>query len=277
MNKQEIFKFKQLVEVCLDTKNYTKLAATTLMLLRNRVILHAHSMQIPLKSDAYIHEVMFQVNRVVSLKSSISPYKESMVIRVKLIENLMKKGKGNIPLRYIKDAITLYFDLQQVKLPSSELSIDTSGSTFSRRFFSRLNKSGYESPIQNLIAHELSSREQSLRSRVDIGGDENAIMELQRISHLKASLTNNPNKKIQLNGPVSMDQRYLLFLAQSKAIPLLGIFFLLITLSLLELLQITLNLDLLTSLGTFFLMFSGGAMFNLYLYSLAKRKAVNIP
>jgi hypothetical protein len=275
VNKQKIFKFKQLVEVCLSTKNYAKLAATTLMLLRNMVISQAHAFQIPIRSDAYIHNMMFQVNRVLSLKSNISPYKESMITRVKLIENLMKRGKGHIPLRYIKDAIGLYFDLQQVSLPSSELTINTSSRTSSRRFFLGFNKSGNESPIQDLIAHELSSREKSLRSRLDVGGDENAFMELQRMSHLRAFLTNNANKKDQLNGPVSMDQRYLLFLAQSKAIPLLGIFFLLTTLSLLVLIQITLNFDLMAPLGTFFLMFCGGAALNLYLYSLAKRKAVN--
>lgn len=277
MKEEEISKFKQLVEVCLDTGNYTKLAATTLILLRNCVILHARAFQIPLRFDACIYDMMFQVNRVLSLKSNFSPYKESITTRVKLIENLMKKGKGNIPLRYIKDAIALYFDLQQVKFPSIDLTINTPSSTPSRRFFSRLNKSGYDSPIQNLIAHELSSREQSVRSRIDAGGDENAIMELQRITNLKASLTHNTNKKIQLNGSVSMDQRYLLFIAQSKAIPLLGIFFLLLTLSLLVLIQITLNFDLLASLGTFFLMFCGGAAFNLYFYSLAKKKAVTIP
>jgi hypothetical protein len=277
VNKQEIFKFKQLVEVCLDTKNYTKLAATTLMLLRSIVISHAYAFQIALKTDAYIYEMMIHLNRVLKLKSNISPYKEFIITRIKLIENLIKKGKGNIPLRYIKDAIILVFDLEQVILPSSEFAINTSSSMSSRKFFFGFNKSGNESPIQNLINHELSSRERSLRSRVESEGDENAIMELQRIADLKASLTNNTNKKVQINGLVSRDQRYLLFIAQSKSIPLLGIFFLLVTLSLLVLIQITLNFDLLAPLGPFFLIFAGGAALNIYLYSLAKRKAVNIP
>jgi hypothetical protein len=275
MKEQMVFKFKQLVEACLETKNYTKLAATTLLLLRNTVISHARSLQIPIRSDAYIHEMMLQVNRVLSLKSSVSPYKESMIAKIKLIESLMKKGKGKIPLRFIKDAIALYFDLQQVSIPSGKLMVDPSSSLTSKGFFSRFNKSEHESPILQLITHELSSREQLLRSRADKGKDEVAIMELQRISRLKASLTDNKSKRIQVNGPISKDQRYLLFLAQSKTYPLFGIFFLLVTLSLLVLVQTTLNLALLAPLGTFFLMFGGGAALSFYLYSLAKSKVVS--
>lgn len=277
MKEQNIYKFKQLVEVCLHTKNYAKLAATTLMLLKNTVVSQAHSLQIPLKTDGYIHEMMFQVNRVSRLKSGISPYKESMITRIKLIENLMKKGKGKIPLRYIKDAIALYFDLQQVTIPSANSIIEASSGTSSKGFFSHFNKSGIESPILQLITHELSSRERTLRSRVTARGDENAMIELQKLSQLKSSLTTSSSKKIQIKGSLSTDQRYHLFLAQSKAYPLLGVFFLLIILSLLILIQITLNLSLLSSLGIFFLMFGGGAAFSLYLYSLAKRKAVNYP
>ena len=275
MKEQMVFKFKQLVEACLETKNYTKLAATTLLLLRNTVISHARSLQIPIRSDAYIHEMMLQVNRVLSLKSSVSPYKESMIAKIKLIESLMKKGKGKIPLRFIKDAIALYFDLQQVSIPSGKLMVDPSSSLTSKGFFSRFNKSEHESTILQLITHELSSREQLLRSRADKGKDEVAIMELQRISRLKASLTDNKSKRIQVNGPISKDQRYLLFLAQSKTYPLFGIFFLLVTLSLLVLVQMTLNLALLAPLGTFFLMFGGGAALSFYLYSLAKSKVVS--
>ena len=276
MNDQRVYKVKQLVEACLDTKNYVKLAATTLMLLRNTVISQARSLQIPLKSDAYIYEIMFQVNHLLSLESSVSPYKESMITRIKLIENLMKKGKGKIPLRFIKEAIEIYFDLQQVSIPPRESMIDASTGTSFKGFFSRFNKLEKESPILQIIEHELSTRERSLRSRVDAGENEKAIMDLQRISNLRNSLTNNRSKKIRVNDPISMNQKYLLFLAQSKAYPLLGIFFLLVTLSLLVLVQITLNFDLLAPLGTFFLMFGGGAALSLYLYTLTRRKGANL-
>ncbi len=275
MNDQKVFKFKKLVEACLETKNYVKLAATTLILLRNIVISHAHSLQIPLRSDAHIHEMMLQINRVLSFKPNASLYDESIIARIKLIENLMKKGRGEIPLRFIKDAASLYFDLQQISIPSDKLGVDPSSDLASKGLFSRFNKSKNETPIFQLITHELSSREQSLRSRVTNGKDESAMLELQRISHLKASLSSNQNKKVQVKGPISKDQRYNLFIAQSKAYPLLGIFFLLVTLSLLVLVQMTLNFALLEPLGTFFLMFGGGAAFSLYLYSLAKRKVVN--
>jgi hypothetical protein len=276
VNDQKVFKFKQLIEACLETKNYIKLAATTLMLLRNTVISHTHSLQIPHKSDAYIHEIMLQVNRVLSLKSSVSMYKASMIARIKLIENLMKKGKGKIPLRFIKDATAIFFDLQQISIPSRETMIDASNRFSFKGFFSRFNNSENESPILQLITQELSSREQSLRSRANTGKDEIAMMELQKISRLKASLTSNISKKIQINGPISEDQRYILFLAQSKAYPLFGMFLLFLILSLLVLVQMTLNLALLAPLGTFFLMFGGGAALSLYLYSLAKRKEVNV-
>jgi hypothetical protein len=272
---QKVFKFKKLVEVCLETKNYIKLSAATLILLRNTVISHAYSLQISLRSDAHIYEIMLQIDRVLSLKSIPSIYDESMITRIKLIENLMKKGKGNIPLRFIKDAASLYFDLQQVSIPTGKLMVDPSSTLSSKGFFSRFNKSEIETPILQLITHELSSREESLRSRANNGKNESAMMELKRISRLKASLTNNTSKRVRVNGPISKDQRYLLFITQSKAYPLYGMFFLLVTLSLLVLVQMTLNFALLAPLGTFFLMFAGGAGFSLYLYSLAKRKVVS--
>jgi hypothetical protein len=273
MNGQQVSKFKQLIEACIHTKNYLKLAATTLMLIRNTVISQGISLHVPLKSEAYIHEMMLQINHLLNLRNDFSPYSEAMISQIKLIEKLMEKGKGMIPLRFIKEGIVLYFDLQQVSIPSLKSIGNVSRDTSSKGLFSRLNKSTYESPIHQLISHELSSREQSLRSRMG-EGDENAMSELQRISHLKASFDTNKSKKVQISGSLTQDQRYLIFLAQSKAYPLLGIFFLLTTLSFLVLVQITLNLELLSTLGMFFLMFGGGAALSLYLYSLTKRKAV---
>lgn len=273
---EQSLKFKQLVEACLYTKNYSKIAKTAYMLLKNTIISQANSLRVSSKSHSFIYEVMLHVNRIIGLKLGIKPYTESVITRTKLIEKLMEKGKGEIPLRFIKDAISLYFDLQQLPLPSRDSVLDTSTAKSPKGFFSCFNTSENESPIHGLIVHELSSREQSLRFHINTGGDDNAMKELQKISHLKACFLSNENKKIQINDSLSTDQRFIIFLAQSKAYPLLGLFFLMLTLSSLVLIQIIVNLELLAPLGTFFLMFGGGAALTLYFYLLLKRKEEEI-
>lgn len=273
MTDEQAFKFKKLVEVCVETKNYKKIAAITLAMIKNEVNSHVVTLgSLPFSPDATIHEMMSQVNSILRAKFGITPYKESMIAQITLIENLMERGKGNIPVRFIKGAISLYYDVHQISLLPFNSAAERSPTKFSKGFFSRLNKPDDDSLIQQLIKDELSSRETVLRSKIESGSDENALKELQKISYLKGSLTTNGKSKIRLNDDyMNQDQRAVLFFAQSKAYPFLGIFFLLLFLSLLVLVQMTLNLELLPSLGMFFLMFAGGSAFSFYLYNLVKK------
>ena len=277
MNDQQVVKFKKLIEVCLETENYKKIAVITLAMIANEIHSHLITLNLHLNSDASIHKMMLYVNNNLRLKFGITLYKEFMITQVKLIESLMEKGKGNIPVKFIQEAIAIYFDLLQISLLPFKSVADNSPGKYpkEKRFFSRFNQSNNESIIQQLVKDELCSRETILRSRIETGKDENALKELHKISCLKESILNDKTKKIQLNDLTSKDQRYLLFFAQSKAYPLLGGFILLAFLSLLVLLQIILNLELLTSLGMFLLMFAGASAFSLYLYGLLKKKEVN--
>lgn len=276
MIDEQAFKFKKLVEICVETKNYRKIAAITLAMIKNEVNSHLITLNLPLSSDASIHEMMSHVNTILREKFGIIPYKGSMITQLKLIENLMEKGKGIIPVRFIKDAISLYYDVRQISLLPFNSVTEHSPSKFSKGLISRFSQSNNESIIQKLISDELSSREKTLRSKIEVWKDENALKELQKISFLKESLTSDAKRKIRLNDrSVTQDQRYFLFFTQSKAYPFLGIFFLLAFLSILVLVQMTLNLGLLSSLGMFFLMFAGSSAFSLYLYGFIKKKVIN--
>lgn len=280
MNDPQALKFKKLVELCVETKNYKKIAAITLAMIASEARSHLIALNLPLSPKASIYEMMVHINTRLKVKHGIMPYKDSIITQIKLIEKLMERGKGNIPVKFIQDAIALYFDLHQISLLPFKSIVDDSPSMFSKEkgLFSRFNQSkSNETLIQQLITDELSSRETLLRSRIEAGSDENALQELHKISCLKESLVNNKKKKIQINGLATQDQRYSLFFAQSKAYPLLGTFFLLTCLSVLVLTQMILNLELLTSLGTFFLMFAGASAFSLYLYFLVKKKVVQNP
>ena len=278
MSDQQALKFKKLVEVCLETKNYVKIAAITLAMIKNEVNSHAVTYDLSVNPDASIQEMMAHTNTILKVKFGISPYNESMITQIKLIENLMEKGKGNIPIRFIKDAIAIYFEMRQISLLPFKSVGNPASNIFSKRLFSRNNKSNDESLIQQLINNELSSRETVLRSRIESGRDDNALGELQKISILKESLTANKKKKIGLNdSSMTQDQRYFLFFAQSKAYPLLGMFFMLFFLSLLILTQMILNLELLAPLGSFFLMFAAASAISLYLYGLTKKKVITNP
>ena len=274
MKDQLLLKFQELVEICLESGNHSKISATTLVLLNNIITSHALSLHISTKPDAFIYERMLQINHVMSFKMGYFLYKEEMINQIKLIERLMEKGKGEIPKKFIKKAIRLYFQIQEVSIPQLESNFENEAKkTFNKGIF-HFNKSREESPIQKLINYELSSRERTVRAQMDRGKKNEAILELQKIASLKASIMANNRKKMKLTTNLSDEQRYFWFQSQSKVYPLLGVFLLLTTFSLLILMQLVANLELLASLGTFFLLFSGSGIFSLYLYIKIKQKVV---
>lgn len=159
-------KFETLVKKCIMSGNHAKLSATTLQLISNQADVMGIKLGIGRRNprkEEFIHHFLERLNRyIIHLGISLIP--ANLIKRVKIIETLFTKSRGNLPKTYLKDAIALYYDIQKIKIPELDrftraLKRQDYSSTNSFNLFSKKHRNGSSSMVRELFLNEIDKRE----------------------------------------------------------------------------------------------------------------------
>ena len=223
-------KFETLVERCIMSGNHAKLSATTLQLISN----HADVMSIKLgigrrnpRKDEFIHHFLERINRyIVHLGIDLIP--ADMINRVKIIETLFSKSRGNLPKTYLKDAIALYYDIRKIRIPEMDqftraLRIQDYSNTRSFNLFARKPRNDSSSSmVRNLLFDKIEKREREIRSQLQNGMNEEVLETALQLKNIRSALNCNDNRKIPVQGRLKDNPNYLASKSGSGWLVVLG-------------------------------------------------------
>ncbi|MBY9003438.1 MAG: hypothetical protein KGD73_05665 [Candidatus Lokiarchaeota archaeon] len=211
-------KYETLVEKCIMTGNHSKLSATTLHLISN----HADLMGIKLgigrrnpRKEEFIHYFLERINRyIVHLGINLIP--ADMIKRVKIVETLFSKSKGNLPKTYLKDAIALYYDIRKIQIPEMDrftraLRRHDYSNTRSFNLFSKKPRNGPSSTmVRDLLMTEIEKRERELRYQFQNskGMNEQVLETSLQLKNIKSALNYNDSRKIPIQGRLKDNANY---------------------------------------------------------------------
>lgn len=231
-------KYETLVEKCIMTGNHAKLSATTLQLISNHVDMMGIKLEIGKRNprkDEFIHHFLERINRyIVHLGITLVP--AEMIKRVKIIETLFSKSRGNLPKTYLKDAIALYYDIRKIKIPEMDrftrtLRRQDYSNTRSFNLFSRKPRNDSSSSmVRDLLFDEIEKREREIHYQLQKGMNEEVLETSLQLKNIRSALHRNDNRKIPVQGRLKDNPIYLAskkgsgWLAVLGFIILLGVF-----------------------------------------------------
>jgi hypothetical protein len=209
-------KYETLVEKCIMTGNHAKLSATTLHLISNQADVMGIKLGIGRRNprkDEFIHHFLERLNRyIIHLGIYLIP--AEMIKRIKIIETLFSKSRGNLPKTYLKDAIALYYDIRKIRIPEMDqftraLRKQDYSNTRSFNLFSRRPRNDSSSMVRDLLFDEIEKREREICSQLQKGVNEEVLETALQLKNIRSTLTRNDNRKIPIQGRLKDNPNYL--------------------------------------------------------------------
>ena len=209
-------KYETLVEKCIMTGNHAKLSATTLHLISNQADVIGIKLGIGRRNprkDEFIHHFLERLNRyIIHLGINLIP--AEMIKRIKIIETLFSKSRGNLPKTYLKDAIALYYDIRKIRIPEMDqftraLRRQDYSNTRSFNLFSRSPRNDSSSMVRDLLFDEIEKREREVFSQLQEGINEDVLETALQLKNIRSTLTRNDNRKIPIQGRLKDNPYYL--------------------------------------------------------------------
>ncbi len=229
-------KFETLVEKCIMTGNHAKLSATTLHLISNQADVMGIKLGIGSRNpreDEFIHHFLERINRyIVHLGIELIP--DDIIMRIKMVEALFSKSRGNLPKTYLKDAIALYYDIQKIKIPEIDgftriLRTQGNSDTKSFNMFSRRPQNASSSMVRDLLMDEIEKREREFQNQLKNSKEINEeVLEASlQLKNIKSILNLKDYRKIPIQGRLKDNPEYLASKRGSGWLVILGFIILL--------------------------------------------------
>ena len=217
-------KLKSLIQVCKETLNYKKLAVVSFILTSN--ILDEIGIKLGIRerlkdSNEEIYQYMKLINSVMVDNLNITLFKEDVIRDVKKIETTFINKKGNIPFKYIKEIISIYYDLRKLEVPNlyetmSNDFIDspTNLNLYSRLFLGDQNKKSSDQDfskevIKQSFRKKLWLAQRELRNSINKGGfNKGAFESVLYLKGVDNTLEKSGKEKIEVKGQLKDNLSY---------------------------------------------------------------------
>ncbi|MHA1488981.1 MAG: hypothetical protein ACTSRI_04930 [Promethearchaeota archaeon] len=122
-------KLKRLIQTCVQTRNYKKLAVVSLVL--NSNLVHEIGIRLGIKpiekntsNFDNISQYMKLINKTMNHNFKVTLFKEEHLDTIKKIEVQFFKKKAEIPYRLVKEAFVIYYELRKIEVPNVYESLD---------------------------------------------------------------------------------------------------------------------------------------------------------
>jgi hypothetical protein len=240
MNNQMIdAKLKHLIQTCMETNNYKKLAVVSFMLTSNRVNEIGIYLGVRPREKALgekIFEYMNLINEIFEDNLRVSIFRSSIIEKIQENEILFLKSKGDLPLDHIKQMYSVYYDLRDLEVPNLHKSPDHDQVWHSSKLgaFSFLSPEGRRKKERNsdalrpLILQKIREREIFLQKKLQRRMDSHQFETAIYLRSVKNSLTNT--NKVTIHGALKDNLTYQRSIESVYRFFILGVIILLISL-----------------------------------------------
>ena len=230
-------KLKSLIKVCMDSKNYKKLAVVGFVLISNA--LNKIGIKLCIRprektSDESIANYIKLINSVLTKNFNISLIDKELVYKIKIIEQQFIKRKGDVPFEYIKEIFGIYYDLRKLDIPNLHETFKddyipsltnlglynfcSSGST-------KGNKTQPEK-LKSLLLYQIKEKELLIQKKMQKKFNRELFENALYLKKVKHSLKNQDNERIEIKGQLGNNLIYKKLLEEILGYLFLGVFIL---------------------------------------------------
>ena len=203
-------KLKSLIHVCKASGNFKKLSVVGFILTSN--LIDEISIKLGMrprrkKEQEKLFEYLYLVNEMFEKNLKVTIFGSELVNSLKEVELLFLKTRGELPYEYIKQLISLYYELRKFEVPNlhkgmtGEEFFDNS-SMGTLNFFSRTSKSrkNDENKFKPILQHTINQKEKQIRARLNKKLTQSDLEMAINLRKIKNSLDKKGKQKIILQG-----------------------------------------------------------------------------
>lgn len=231
-------KLRSLIHACKASGNFKKLSVVGFILTSN--IIDEISIKLGMrprrkKEQEKLFEYLTLVNDVFEKNLQVSIFHSGLVDSLKEVELLFLKSRGNLPYEYIKQLITLYYELRKFEIPNIHKGMageDLFGNSnmgtlnfFTRRAKARKKKENRFKPV---LRHTITQKERQIQNKLNTKLTQSDLEMAIHLRKIKSSLDKKGKKRIVLQG--SLKDSIMYEQSQSKLIGYVVLSIILLTL-----------------------------------------------
>jgi len=203
-------KLKTLIHACKASGNFKKLSVVGFILTSN--IIDEISIKLGMrprrrKEQEKLFEYLYLVNEVFEKNLKITIFHPELIDSLKEVELLFLKSRGDLPYEYIRQLITLYYELRKIEVPNlykgmtGEDFFDNSGMG-ALNFFSGGSKSKklQENKFKPILQHTINQKEKQIQSKLNKKLTQSDLEMAIHLRKIKNSLDKKGKQKIMLHG-----------------------------------------------------------------------------
>ncbi|MFW9971411.1 MAG: hypothetical protein ACFFDF_14550 [Candidatus Odinarchaeota archaeon] len=211
-------KLKTLIQLCKETHNYKKLAVVGFILTSNRVNeigIYLGMRPRNQSSGEKLFEYMTLINEIFKKNLKITIFHQASIERAQECELLFLKNRGNISLEYVKQILSVYYELRQLEVPNLHKTIDHENFLASSKLGPlSLLSSGKRKRDRNsdtlmpLILQKITEKESNLQKNLQYELNGEKLETAIHLRSIKNSLMNDKKGKIRIHGALKDNLTY---------------------------------------------------------------------
>jgi len=203
-------KLRTLIHACKASGNFKKLSVVGFILTSN--IIDEISIKLGMrprrkKEQEKLFEYLYLVNEVFEKNLKITIFSSELIDSLKEVELLFLKSRGDLPYEYIRQLITLYYELRKFEVPNlykgmvGEDFFESSGMG-TLNFFSRSSRSRKmnDNKFKPILQHTINQKEKQVQSKLNRKLTQSDLEMAIHLRKIKNSLDNKGKQKIILQG-----------------------------------------------------------------------------
>lgn len=203
-------KLRSLIHACKASGNYKKLSVVGFILTSNRI--DEISIKLGMrprhkKEQEKLFEYLYLVNEVFEKNLQITIFHSELIDSLKEVELLFLRGRGDLPYEYIKQLISLYYELRKFEVPNLHKGMvgeDFLGNSNmgTLNFFSRASKSRRknENKFKPILQHTITQKERQIQTKLNKKLSQSELEMAIHLRKIKNGLNKKGKQKIILQG-----------------------------------------------------------------------------
>jgi len=203
-------KLKSLIHACKASGNFKKLSVVGFILTSN--LIDEISIKLGMrprrkKEQEKLFEYLYLVNEMFEKNLKITIFGSELVNSLKEVELLFLKTRGELPYEYIKQLISLYYELRKFEVPNLHKGMTgeeffENSSMGTLNFFSRTSRSrkNDENKFKPILKHTINQKEKQIRARLNKKLTQSDLEMAINLRKIKNSLDKKGKQKIILQG-----------------------------------------------------------------------------
>jgi hypothetical protein len=275
-------KLKNLIYICKETENYKKLAVVSFILTSNTINKIGINLGIRERnksSGEKIFEYMELINEIFNENLKIPIFQASHIETMRACEILFLKNRANIPLEYIKQMFSMYYELRSLEVPNlhkvldDEIIIDSSKlGAFSFLSSGSGKRSRDSDSLIPLIMQKIVEKERNLRKNLQNEFNGHKLETAIHLYSIKNSLANDKKEKIIIQGALKNNLNYQRTLESIYGYLLIGLIILFVSFGIIILVELNFLSIYSGDLSSWLLFLFGCAVVLIYDYIKQFRK-----